>query len=411
MERGARGRRLLVWDAPNMDMCLSEVIGERPTASTRPDLEAVVRWMRGRALPDDEVEACVFINVPPGFEAAMGSWVVSLRHAGYAVFAKPKRSHKDDVDADILGHVERRFARGSLVELVVASHDAKAFAGPLRRYAKSGVAVMVLGYREKDAFAATSPELIFVDLEDLNGVFARPLPRTNLFDLPTGGRWFEPFPLGPVGGSAPDRAGKGDDPRRGDEHRGEGPEGRHGGAEHRDASAEGRDGADDEDHADTAAGDRADAAGEAPEPGEVLDALADAVAEAIAGGAAGLPLREAGDLLRARFPGHGLEELGFGSFTDLVDLLLDHASLVLVRRPGAGTIIGRPGPGPTPPAGPPTVSARTDPPAAPGPPPPEGGAALTLVSVPEEGPRSPTAPPNPIYQAFGVAGPAGRRSS
>ena len=35
MERSTRGRRLLVWDAPNMDMCLSEVIGERASAATR----------------------------------------------------------------------------------------------------------------------------------------------------------------------------------------------------------------------------------------------------------------------------------------------------------------------------------------------------------------------------------------
>lgn len=373
MERGARGRRLLVWDAPNMDMCLAEVIGERPTAATRPDLEAVMHWMRARARPEDDVEACVFINVPPGFESAMGSWVVSLRHAGYAVFAKPKRSHKDDVDGDILSHVERRFARGSLVELVVASHDAKAFAGPLRRYAKSGVAVMVLGYREKDAFAATSPELIFVDLEDLTGVFARPLPRTNLFDLPPGGRWFEPFPVGPVGGgSAPA------------------------------AEATDTGGAPD---------DAVDAAhGAPPSPGQVLDVLADAVAEAIAAGAPGLALRDAGDLLRARFPGHRLDELGFRSFTDLVDLLLDHASLVLVRRPGGGTIIGRAEPVARPPAGPPEVSARTEPPAAGGDGPSESGASLTLVTVPDDAPSSPTGPPNPIYQAFGFVGPGGRRA-
>src|SRR5947208_2213096 len=95
MERGNGGRRLLVWDAPNMDMCLSEVIGERATAATRPNLGAV------------------------------------------------------------------------------------------------------LGYREKDAFASRSAALAFVDVEDVPGAFERPLPRTNLFDLPPSGRWFEPFATAP----------------------------------------------------------------------------------------------------------------------------------------------------------------------------------------------------------------------
>src|SRR6478672_5372172 len=135
MERGNIGRRLLVWDAPNMDMCLSEVIGERATSATRPNLGAVLAWLRGRAEPADVIEGCVFCNVPPGVEATMSAWVGNLRHAGLAVFAKPKRDRRDDVDADMLRHVDRRFGHGTLRHLVVASHDAKAFSGPLQRLA------------------------------------------------------------------------------------------------------------------------------------------------------------------------------------------------------------------------------------------------------------------------------------
>jgi hypothetical protein len=144
----------------------------------------------------------------------------------------------------------------------------------------------------------------------------------------------------------------------------------------------------------------------------VLEVLAEEVARAIEAGAPGLPLRDAGDLLRARFAGWGLDQLGFRSFTELVDLLLDHASLVLVRLPGGGSIIGRPTAtsGRGLPAAPPEVSARTEPPPPPSGPAGEGGASLTLVSVPEVEPRPTVSPAtNPIYEAFGVAGPVGRR--
>ncbi len=386
MERSTRGRRLLVWDAPNMDMCLSEVIGERASAATRPNLDAVLAWLQRHAQPGDQVEACVFINVPPGFEPAMSAWVVGLRHAGFAVFAKPKRTHRDDVDNDITSHIERRFSQGSLVELVVASHDAKAFAGPLRRLAKAGVAVTVLGYREKDAFAAASPELIFVDLEDLSDVFERPLPRTNLFDLPPGGRWFEPF-------ANPD----------------ERPRGRHAAEDDEDAAAERERNA-------------RDAIGPAPGTDAVVSAIVVEVQAAVASGGSGLSLRDAGDLLRDRFPDHGLADMGFASFTQLIDVLLERTGLVLLRRPGLGTVIA-PAPGP------PATSARTDPHEPPtpvevsaptsagGPPPPseaapraEAAVALTLVGrtgpdIDNEGAAG-DGTVNPIYRAFGLGQPA-----
>ncbi|MEA3217218.1 MAG: putative heme uptake system protein, partial [Acidimicrobiia bacterium] len=287
MERGNGGRRLLAWDAPNMDMCLSEVIGSRASTSSRPNLAAVYAWLAERAHPGDVIEACVFCNVPPGYEATMTPWVVSLRHMGFAVFAKPKRTKTDDVDPDIARHIERRFTHGPLVELVVASHDAKAFAGPLRRYAKAGVPVLVLGYREKDTFAHSSPEIMFVDMEDIPGAFERPLPRTNLFDLPSGGRWFDPFP------PAPDRA----------------PAGSRASAADRRSLESGAD---------------------LPERDQVVDFVESEVRAAAERGLQGLGLREVGDLLRAHFPS-SLRELGFAGVSDLVDAIERPGRLRLSR--------------------------------------------------------------------------------
>ena len=38
-----------------------------------------------------------------------------------------------------------------------------------------------------------SPDVEFVDLEDIPGVFQNPLPRVNLDKLPEGGAWLQPF--------------------------------------------------------------------------------------------------------------------------------------------------------------------------------------------------------------------------
>ncbi|MDH4146784.1 MAG: hypothetical protein OEY23_16620, partial [Acidimicrobiia bacterium] len=339
MERSS-GRRLLVWDAPNMDMCLSEVIGERATAETRPNLDAVLAWMRTRCAPGDLLEACIFVNVPPGFEIPMSHWVAGLRQSGFAVFAKPKLHKRDDIDAEMLRHIRRRHGQGTLAEVVVASHDGKAFAAPLEELAGSGLAVTVLGYRERDVFASASDAVVFVDIEDLSGVFERPLPRTNLFDLPAAGRWFEPF-VDPLG-DAPEPTA----PPRSE-------------------------------------------ARPLPTRGAVLALLADATRQAASEGAGGLPLRDAGQLLRDAYPEFVLAELGFSSVVELVEAVVDAGGFELVRRAGSHLLVPL-----SPAAARPTPdTARSGPPApVSGPPAPVSG-----PPAPVSGPPAPVSgPPAPV---------------
>src|SRR3954471_8712116 len=78
---------LLIWDAPNIDMTLSTVIGARPTAETRPRFDAIAAWFVEGA-DDAEVEACVFANIPP-VVGTLQRWVEALRSFGFAVFARP----------------------------------------------------------------------------------------------------------------------------------------------------------------------------------------------------------------------------------------------------------------------------------------------------------------------------------
>jgi uncharacterized protein len=182
---------LLVWDAPNIDMTLSNVIGGRPSASSRPRFDAVARWLLASS-GDREVEGCVFANVPPGGAATMRGWVEAIRSFGYAVFARPKLAQGDDVDADMLAHIASRAASHHLRRLVVASGDGRNFAEPLEELAKNGVEVAVLSFQEVAGYAQDSDLLTFVDLEDVPGAFTSPLPRVRLDNLPEGGAWLPP---------------------------------------------------------------------------------------------------------------------------------------------------------------------------------------------------------------------------
>ena len=164
---------LLVWDAPNLDMGLSELLGRQPRPAERPRFDAVARWLLTTA-GDGEAEACVFTNVAPGSAPRISGWVKALRGFGYAVFAKPKVTTDSDVDDDILAHVQRRRDDGELARVVLASGDGAAFAEPLTVLAGGGVTVEVLGYTEEAGWAVGSDVLGFVDLEDVPNAFGTP---------------------------------------------------------------------------------------------------------------------------------------------------------------------------------------------------------------------------------------------
>ena len=195
------GHHVLVWDAPNIDMTLANIIDGKPTAKERPDLNVLGRWLIGRAGPDDTVEACVFVNVAPHVAGPMRGWVLWLLEEGFRVFAKPKHGDSD-VDEDMVDHLHRRQDEGGLVAVYVGSNDARNFIDPLDELADDGVRVTVLGFAEYAGGLSTDDALEFVDLESIPGLFAESLPRINLESLPEDGRWFEP--TGHLGEHAPD---------------------------------------------------------------------------------------------------------------------------------------------------------------------------------------------------------------
>jgi putative heme uptake system protein len=192
---------LLIWDAPNIDMTLSTVIGARPTAASRPRFDAIAAWFvegaggagaGGDMAPDaPEVEACVFANIPP-VVGSLQRWVEALRSFGFAVFARPKQQPDDDIDQAMLDHIEVRQHSHRLRRLVVFSGDGRNFAEPLEELARAGTEVTVVAFSEVAGYAIGSDLLEFIDIEDVPGAFAVPLDRVRLDALPPDGAWLRP---------------------------------------------------------------------------------------------------------------------------------------------------------------------------------------------------------------------------
>ena len=73
-------------------------------------------------------------------------------------------------------------------------HDARpTYPAEVLSLVDDGVPVTVLGFHEHASWAVNSPDVTFVDLEDIPGVFQNPLPRVHLDALPEGGAWLQPF--------------------------------------------------------------------------------------------------------------------------------------------------------------------------------------------------------------------------
>jgi putative heme uptake system protein len=185
------GRHVLVWDAPNVDMTLANIIDGKPTPKDRPDLAVLGEWLVDQAAAEDDVEACVFVNVAPHVAGPMRGWVLWLLEQGFRVFAKPKLGDSD-VDDDMIDHLWARQEDGDLEAVYVGSNDARAFLEPLAELADLDVGVHVLGFAEFAGGLATADHVDFIDLETIDGLFAEPLPRLTLERLPDDGRWFEP---------------------------------------------------------------------------------------------------------------------------------------------------------------------------------------------------------------------------
>lgn len=193
VERSPRGAKVegvsVIVDAPNVDGVTGQFLGRRPQRAERFDPQALARFARSLA-GSGEVELQLFVNVPEPVAPGVEGWLHSMREAGYRVFARPKVVPSDDVDDDMVASIPFRRCRG----LLVFSHDARAFAGPLGALAASGVPVWVLGFSECAGRLPSVPGARFVDVDEVPGLYGVRFDRGRLSALPPGGRWLEPLP-------------------------------------------------------------------------------------------------------------------------------------------------------------------------------------------------------------------------
>lgn len=180
---------LLIWDAPNVDMTLSSVIGRRPTSATRPRYDAVAEWFVAGA-GDQDVQGAVFTNYADGTAGHIRPWLEAVRTIGFDVFVKPKHDPEDDIDGNMIAHIRHTRASRRLARLVVVSGDGRAFEEELEQVAGAGVDVVVISFDEVASWARQAPSLTFMDLEDIPGAFKEPLVgRIRLETLPAEGAW------------------------------------------------------------------------------------------------------------------------------------------------------------------------------------------------------------------------------
>jgi uncharacterized protein len=193
-EPDGMARRLLVWDAPNIDVALGTLLGGRaPRPEERPRFDVLARWLVERTRPGEVPEACVFANVPRDAADRMRGWVELLRGSGFSVFLKPKLQDEDDIDRELLAHVRLREREGPLAEVVLATadrfRDLDEDLGALGRR----LPLTVIGFREFNGAAMGDPGIGFIDLEEIPGLFQQPLERELPLDmLPPEGAWLAP---------------------------------------------------------------------------------------------------------------------------------------------------------------------------------------------------------------------------
>ncbi|MGX6447006.1 NYN domain-containing protein [Patulibacter sp. S7RM1-6] len=194
-------RMLLLWDSPNIDMVLGQLILRRkPTGRERPRIDALADWLRERADAigresgeRPRIEASVFANVTERtFNGVLG-WAEVVRQAGFRMFLKPKTREDSDVDDDILDLLAQRHREGGLTEAILMSHDGMALVEAAKTLLADGVAVTALVFPEHANQLVQVDGIEVVDLEDVPGLFGSPLPRLTFGSLPAEGRWLEPL--------------------------------------------------------------------------------------------------------------------------------------------------------------------------------------------------------------------------
>jgi len=188
---------LLVWDSPNMDMTLSNILGgQKPGKAERPDMQKLAEWVHHRATErNTTARAVLAMNVQRDTprEAPVAKFIQVVRQMGFEVFVLPKDTPTSDVDDAIV----ELCASTKASELIVATHDSPLLS---RVSAVATAEMSVLGFQEAlPCYRRNELAAGFIDVSVVPGLFAESLPRVttpSFRTLPTEGLLLKP--LGPL---------------------------------------------------------------------------------------------------------------------------------------------------------------------------------------------------------------------
>lgn len=187
---------VLLWDSPNMDMTLSNLLGGRkPSKAERPDCQKLAEWVFARSVAAGvPARAVMALNVSRDAQpdSPVAKFVQFLRTNGFEVFLNPKDTPSSDVD-DALVNMAGTFQAS---ELIVASHDSPLL-GRIRE--ASSAPLSVLCFSELLPCYRRMPGVSFMDVSEVPGLFSDALPRPttpSFASLPEEGLLLPP--LGPL---------------------------------------------------------------------------------------------------------------------------------------------------------------------------------------------------------------------
>lgn len=187
---------LLLWDSPNMDMTLSNLLGgQKPSKAERPDCQKLAEWVHMRAQAANiPARAVMALNVSrdAGSDSPLAKYVQVLRTNGFEVFLNPKDTPSSDVDDALVSMA----ASNPASELIVATHDSPLLA---RIREASSSPMSVLCFSEMLPCYRRMENVTFIDVAEVPGLFADSLPRLttpSFASLPAEGLLLPP--LGPL---------------------------------------------------------------------------------------------------------------------------------------------------------------------------------------------------------------------
>lgn len=179
----------LVWDLPNMMATLGKIVGSSAAKKTRYEYASLAKYVVETAGEELTPAGTVFMNVPKEQASGLQRLAVMFRSCGFGVYARPKIADSD-IDDNLVAHVEANAS--DTAHLLIATHD-KALIERTMAVLDASCRITVLGFEEQSSYAVSSDRMEFVDLEDVDGMFAKPLARALFTRLPDEGAYLRPL--------------------------------------------------------------------------------------------------------------------------------------------------------------------------------------------------------------------------